>query len=875
MNFVESRHLANLPVPTTPPESVPASPGSSTRRGLRAISIPWLTTIILLGFFDAWFLVVLTNRDWIPVLGDILRWITNPQIKYSPIEVHGLALAAVATFEIWLLGALAAMVLLPVNSDKWLRRITALTWGIGFTGLVVVVLSVLQILDWGPLNLSMLYATWVFVLIQSVKERFRIITILRDLQENLSIWSFHLRIPNRNTVFFLLVLLPIVGSMFYHAVATPILHFDATTYHAESAKILYYNHGMPLIAGPGVGIEMSANFPPLFPSLGAFYYVQIGTVDDIYLRLIPPILAVLLLSVVYLIGTMLKDGTYGKISVLLLAFSPLFIVHSMYAIAYILLTLLVSLGCLLFLTGLKLGDRAYWVASGICLGFALLVSYQGFFFVLAFIVMISALVASHSHPERFVRDWIIPFGVTAFSIGSIWYIRNWIILGNPVYPFGYSIFGGRFIDSQILSSTIAGIHDDSVFSFFGTFYPGVWDWIINLLLNRSLFPALSLFSVTGVIMAWRQPPRQLWGELALFTLVPALVVSSTISNIFARYFTTFLPGFALLTALPLSRAIGVSEFPQLDQIAWVRKINRVALGIVLALILVFPTSLVAFGGKEYPPVNWALPGQNYLIFLQNPGISVWDAVEHFYGENGRSWKWLDEHLGDGLRVATYETQIYYINDGNNKSFLYLDGWEASSLYSVQNPQAMVDFLRARHVQFILDASWARHWARYSRLPLTHFFGDPAYFPLIYGALEGAPIYQVGRLEDSLTEHSPLALSFFPPGLSAGQPVLGREARAIPANSDSIRLDVETPTTELTKIEMDYLDYGEGTLSINLKAPNAWIYNEATLQIHNSEQWKIFTFTIPNISNESFTELGLYAHSGDVLIGEIRAYPLSP
>jgi 4-amino-4-deoxy-L-arabinose transferase-like glycosyltransferase len=875
MNFARSRRLAHLPVPTTPPESLPASHGSTMSQGLRAPSIPWPTTLILLGFFDTWFLILLVNRNWIPVLGDILRWIANPQINYSPIEVHGLAPAAVATVEISLLGTLASMILLPANSDKLLRRITAIAWGFGFTGLVVVGLGIRQELVWATLNLSMLYAIWVFILIQGVKERFSIFAVLHDLREGLSIWSFHVKIPDKITVLFLLMLLPIIGSMFYHAVASPILHFDATTYHAESAKILYYNHGMPVIAGPGVGIEMSANFPPLFPSLGAFYYVQIGAVDDIYLRLLSPIMAVLLLGVVFQIGTMLKDATYAKIAVLLLSLSPLFIVHSMYAIAYLPLTLFVTLGCLLFLTGVKRGERAYWLASGICLGFALLVSYQGFFFVLAFAAMISALIASHWRPEHFIRDWIIPFGFAAFAIGSIWYLRNWVVLGNPVYPFGYKVFGGRFIDPQILSSTIAGVHDDSVFSFFGTFTPGLWDWIVNLLLNRSLFPALSIVSLAGLAMGLRQQPRQVWGSLVLFTVIPALVVTSTISNIFARYFTTFLPGFALLTALPLSRMAEESEFLPTAQFGWPRRTASAGLGIFLVLTCVFPTSLAVFGGQEYPPVNWALPGQNYLIFLRNPGISVWDAVEHFYGDDGRAWKWLDEHLGNGSKVATYETQIYYINDGNNDSFFYLDGWEARSLYSVQNPQAMVDFLRAGHVQFVLDASWTRHWTRYSQFPLTHFFGDPAYFPLIYGSLEGAPIYQVGKLKDSLTELSPLALSFFPPGLSAGQPVLGREARAIRANSDSIRLYVETPPTELTKIELDYLDFGKGTLSINLKAPNAWIYDEATLQVHNSEQWKTFTFTLPSISNETFIELGLYAHSGDVLIGGVRAYPSSP
>lgn len=34
-------------------------------------------------------------------------------------------------------------------------------------------------------------------------------------------------------------------------------------------------------------------------------------------------------------------------------------------------------------------------------------------------------------------------GIVAIAIGCPWYVKSWIVTGNPVYPFAYSVFGGR------------------------------------------------------------------------------------------------------------------------------------------------------------------------------------------------------------------------------------------------------------------------------------------------------------------------------------------------------------------------------------------------------------------------------------------------
>jgi hypothetical protein len=76
--------------------------------------------------------------------------------------------------------------------------------------------------------------------------------------------------------------------LMFHSITTPIVDYDSLIYHAAMAKILAHSHGMPLITGPSPGLEMSANYPPLYPALGAFTLV-FSHGNDLFLRLLAPL----------------------------------------------------------------------------------------------------------------------------------------------------------------------------------------------------------------------------------------------------------------------------------------------------------------------------------------------------------------------------------------------------------------------------------------------------------------------------------------------------------------------------------------------------------------------------------------------------------
>lgn len=87
------------------------------------------------------------------------------------------------------------------------------------------------------------------------------------------------------------------------------------------------------------------------------------------------------------------------------------------------------------------GKRWIWLA-GIMLGFSIATKYTGF--QIAFGLLVAALLVG-----GFTRSLGAPIklsfaiSVIAVAIASPWYVRNVINTGNPVYPFFYSVFGGR------------------------------------------------------------------------------------------------------------------------------------------------------------------------------------------------------------------------------------------------------------------------------------------------------------------------------------------------------------------------------------------------------------------------------------------------
>ena len=842
-----------------------------------------LVPLIILTFLACtWLVYAYVNRTWLAAFQQVVSWFSNPTIAYASVPIMGIPWAFLSTLEILVLGVTSSYFLLSSEKDTSIKFISVLGLGFGLTGLITIILGILGNLYQIFLNIAILLSSMVFLaaLLYQKKTKNKL-SMKECLKPH---FSFKFARPP-NPKFWLpvcIVISVIFFFSFYHALLTVILHWDATVYHAAMAVIMYNDHAIPVIAGPSIGIEMSANFPPLFSALGAFFYIQIGTVEDFFLRAISPAMGLLTVLATYKIGEVLAGRKFGLISALFLALTPLFFRYSIYATSYSILTFFCTVSILFLLLAINKGDNKYWICCGLFYGFATLTSYIALYLAPFFIIALIFYFTRKKNSFKINMKKTLLLLAATVAIGGVWYLRNMILVGNPIYPNAYTVLGGINIDPLTMQTTISSIKLSATSSFFGGANVSLFDEIMIFLTYRTSFPAISLFTILGIAMLPTQN-KKLW-LVAVWPLSLTALVLSGISWGFPRHMVFAMPGFALLSALPIMKVLEICKnYDTTDsknallqirnRLPSIRRSNIIRIGLVAILIVafLFPSLTLVMGGKQYGEnLNDAVPN-DYLWFLEHPNADTWIVLNRTYPE-AVAWQFMNENLKSGEKVATIENRIYYVKNCSNDYFFYLDGWESRDLYNITDPALMVQFLRDQDVKYIVDVAWAP-LANYSNiLPMTKYLGSPSpYFPTIMDHLGNPNIYNAGPLETPITDGSPTTISINQEGWSELQPINGVYIQSVIAGNDSARLYVGTPN--LTSVNITYLDVGNDAVSVNVHNLDTkeWINGYTVIERNNTGQWRNCEFLLPE-SERGFAELGFHAFDENFTVSKIVATP---
>jgi len=838
---------------------------------------------ILIFMFFAWFVYVYENRIWIVAFQQCISWLSNPIIQYTPIQIEGSLLAFLATIEIIVLGVLSAHTFLVNEKDKLIKFVSALGLGAGFTALTTVILAIFGSLYQLPLNITIILLCAGFLLANVYKQKGN---EKLSIQKCLKTYFYFGKI-NRPANFKLwLLACSAIGIIFffcfYHALLTVIVHWDSTVYHAVMPVIMYENHSIPLIAGPSIGIEMSANFPPLFPALGAYYYIQIGLVEDFYLRVISPVMGILTVLATYKIGDVLAGKKYGIISALFLAITPLFFRYSVYATCYSILTFFGTVSVLFLFLAIIRGNVRYWIMCGVFYGFALLTSYLAIYLAPFLIIALIGYFIRKKNGFRANTKIVFLLFSSILIIGGVWYLRNLVLLGNPIYPNGYTVLGGINIDPLIMETTFEGIKRDAMTAFFGG-EVSLLEKIAIFFTYKIHFPAISLLTILGIAIVPTQS-KKFWLVSAWPLILSAFILFGVTWG-FPRHLVFALPGFALLSAIPIVKTLEKCE--EYDRntkgrsknlFAKIRKkmslpsksnLLRIGIAIILIVAFLFPSLTFSMGGKAVLDNLNDEPRSNYLWFLETPNAEKWIALKNVIPDS-KSWKWLDENLNEGEKVATIDNSIYYIKNCSNEYFFYLDGWEARQLYNITDPAVTLQYLRRENVKYVFDVPWAREHGHLDILPMTQFLRPP-YFIKVMGNHSDLNIYNVGPIETPVTANSQVMLSTNQRGWSEPQLIKDAFAQSVVAGSVFPRLYVNTP--DLTSVRITYLDMGTDKVSIHLYNPYSkeTIFDYAVIQKNDTNEWKTYEFLAP-LSEEGFVELAFHAYNENFTLSRIEAVP---
>lgn len=211
---------------------------------------------------------------------------------------------------------------------------------------------------------------------------------------------------------------------------TPPWSPDALTYHLEGPRIFLMEGGIRLL--PDV---WGANGPFTVEML---YMLSLGLGSSISPKLIHLTYGLLLGFLTYALGSRFVNREVGWFSAVVLTAVPIYPLWASVAYADFTWAVYEFSAVYAFLVWVKSRQKGWLAAAGLCLGFGLGSKYLALAggAVLGPVVI---LLSWKGGWKKVVRNGLL-FGGTALVVGSPWYLKNWVLGGNPTYPL---FFGGK------------------------------------------------------------------------------------------------------------------------------------------------------------------------------------------------------------------------------------------------------------------------------------------------------------------------------------------------------------------------------------------------------------------------------------------------
>ncbi|MBC8137738.1 MAG: hypothetical protein H8F28_17800 [Fibrella sp.] len=477
------------------------------------------------------------------------------------------------------------------------------------------------------------------------------------------------------------------------------LEWDALSYHLtvpkaylREARIFY------------VPYDHHSNFPFLLQML---YTLMLGVKSVGGAKLCHWLCGVLLVLSVYTFARRQHSGANGKrvgqIAALLVAASPIVLWEA--GIAYVdLATALftwLSVYALLGDRGPGIGDSAGGDGkpsdavspslSPILMGFAIGTKWTvlGFWGITLAGIVIADLVQSRRVSAELVKRVVFWAGVSLL-LALPWLLRSYLYTGNPVYPYFYNLFGGRFwsVENAAQYSSDQGTLGAGKDPMFLLLVP----WLMNHPhtpgSSRDLVDAVKFneyglaftFALIPLLLAAPFKPGK-WGKtsvvLAIFALLGYVFWFFLVQG--SRYFLPILPVVALLAAESLMGLWNAKKGFARYVGAGVVAASGVWGMYLAANMFAVPAIRVVLGAQSRPEyvasTQWMgtlLPASEWINANTPPGskVALFDVVFGFYIDRPILWA-NPNHSGTLLPWEDYRNADEWLADFKRRGYTYL------------------------------------------------------------------------------------------------------------------------------------------------------------------------------------------------------------
>ncbi|MEN6356320.1 MAG: glycosyltransferase family 39 protein [Armatimonadota bacterium] len=465
----------------------------------------------------------------------------------------------------------------------------------------------------------------------------------------------------------IIILVIIAVAVLIPALAPPSMSdWDSLAYHLSVPKLFLHHGGMYYIS-----FMSHSNFPMLIETL---YTLPLKFDSPAAAKMITYLTAVLLVASIMTLARKHFNAKAAPLAAI--AFAGMPIVMWLAETAYIDLAtaLYTVLAVHLLLNYLDQPERQYLIGSAVAAGFAASTKMTG----LVTIPLILAWLLTDRFFSRDRNSGVVGlkqglvFVVIALIVCSPWYIKSIIYTGNPVYPFFYSIFGGREWNAMLAHNystqqSLFGMgHNLTAFLMLPynlTFYSEKFYDTPGLFVGPIFLVGLP------VLLLAKYRSRKLIG-LAFFFLVFLITWFALTHQ--SRY---LVPGFAILAILIAALSYNDERL----------RISRFALWTVFILTAIFGILTL------YPAVTNAVPvvlGRESRDEYLSRTLDIYPADQ-----------WINENLPGSAKIALFgDTRGFYLD----RAYVWADpGHNSEFTRNYASSEELVRYLKSRGVTHVM------------------------------------------------------------------------------------------------------------------------------------------------------------------------------
>tara|TARA_Y100000310_G_C20703195_1_gene832034 strand:- start:9848 stop:11317 length:1470 start_codon:yes stop_codon:yes gene_type:complete len=257
-------------------------------------------------------------------------------------------------------------------------------------------------------------------------------------------------------------------------------HFSASKFIADEGKFPLFEQ---------IGRDEPFWPPPLFHIISSFSYSILGETG---LKLVPLIFGSLALIFSYLIFRKFLSERASFYAILFMSFIPISIDYSILGYTDSILPFFMILSIYL-----ALNNR--FILSGVAVGLAILTKYNG-----VFVIPVLIYIAYRYSKKNLIWRNILFVVMIAGIISLPWFIRNWALLGNPVWPFLDFIFNGYSGSPRGTYSGLSLALFSSIYTYIQVYlgFFGVPDgayWLLFFFDIPYIWPLITIFVIGTII----------------------------------------------------------------------------------------------------------------------------------------------------------------------------------------------------------------------------------------------------------------------------------------------------------------------------------------------------------------------------------------